>query len=893
MKKSQTIMILLVCLLFTLGMIQVDNHISYTVSERDVVQDSYNAIAVSTSKIKSNYKDGFISKTKAIIEFKFSINGFDNERKPGENHRLYIRPQNNLFVTPVYSFGKIREDEIDLENYSEEILPANSEIKVKFRIDFSTVLDSLKENGFYVTPTGDKIIKGEFEGLFIAGDTEPLSWNFGEIQKDHRFEFTDTDNDGIFECEVIIKTNDYRSIDEEGFAVWNLKKDISQYPQYSAQNILQESIYNMSLEELIDDIREDSTFMAGAKWHGVWTRDISYSIYLSLALIEPEIAKKSLLAKVNSDRIIQDTGTGGSWPVSTDRVVWATAAWEVYLVTGDKNWLNEIYTIIKNTLEADLQNALDNRTGLMFGESSFLDWREQSYPKWMDPKDIYASKCLGTNALHYKALLIMSDICNELGLDKNEYSTRAESLKNAINNYLWNDESGFYGQYLYGRLFDVISPKSETLGESLSIIFGIADQNRAATVIENLPVVEYGPPCFFPQIPNIPPYHNNAIWPFVSSYFTWAANRAGNQEAVEFGMKSIIRAASLFLTNKENMVASNGHFVGTEINSNRMLWSIAGNLAMTYRVIFGLDLTSAGIEFHPNIPISFKGKHVLNNFMYQKAQISVVVNGWGNKIKRILINGKEVSEAFIKSNSVGEYEVEIYLESNDEKKEINLVQNNFSPEIPDVVVKDNLLTWQNIPNAKEYKIVLNGVVNTSQKINSFTYADINNFAEISVIAVDSLGYESFMSEPVVIGTIKQQIVDPSEENKLNTIVGFTGSGYIQSTQIVNNEISFHIDFPSAGYYSIDFRYANGNGPINTNNACAIRSLYNNEQRVASIVLPQRGDKVWYDWGYSNAVIIKANMGNQKLSLRYEPINMNMSVIKNEAMIDAIRITLLK
>lgn len=893
MKKNRILLLIFFYFVFFTGMTEINNLISYQVQKNKVEQSQYTAVALSPTEIKSNYKDGFITRTSSIVEFKFSINGFDNERKPDENHYIHIHPNNNKYVTPVFTFGKTLDNERDLNDFSEEFLPNNSNITVKFRIDFQNVLKSFKENGFYITPTGDKIFEDEFEGLFLAGDTEPLSWNFGEIQKNDKYRLTDPDNDGIYECDIVFKTNDYRSIDEDGFAVWNLRKDISKYPQYSAGNLLQESIYNMSLEELLYDIREDSTFMAGAKWHGVWTRDISYSIYLSLALIEPEIAKKSLLRKVDLDRIIQDTGTGGSWPISTDRVIWATAAWEVYLVTGEKKWLKKIYTILKNSIEADYVNAFDKRTGLMYGESSFLDWREQSYPRWMDPKDIYLSKCLGTNALHYRALSIMSEICNELGLDGSEYLTKSQSLKKAINKYLWNDGNGYYGQYLYGRVFDVLSPKSETLGESLSILFGIADESKSKSIIENMPVVEFGPTCFFPQIPNIPPYHNNAIWPFVSSYFTWAAAKADNQKAVDFGLKSIYRAASLFLTNKENLVASTGHFEGTEINSNRMLWSIAGNLALTYRIFFGINLTTEGISFTPTIPSDYKGKNVLSNFKYHNANIKVVVNGSGNKISKAVINGKEVDEVFIKADAEGDYTIEIELECGSSNSKINLVVNKFSPETPNVVKKENMLMWDDIPNAKEYKIFVNGKIHSKQTINRFVVNDNHKFAEVSVIAVDSLGYESFMSEPIIISNDLENLTKPDNENILTEIKRYTGNGYVQSTQISNNNINFDIEIPVSGTYAIDFRYANGNGPINTNNACAIRSLYLDDKFTASIVFPQRGDKIWDDWGFSNSVLIKLDKGNHNFTLQYDPINMNMNVKKNEVLIDAIRIIRVK
>ena len=61
----------------------------------------------------------------------------------------------------------------------------------------------------------------------------------------------------------------------------------------------------------------------------------------------------------------------------------------------------------------------------------------------------------------------------------------------------------------------------------------------------------------------------------------WLASKAKNETAVQFGMNAIYRQVLHYsLTNKENMVADNGHFDGTEINSYRMLWSIAGDLGV-------------------------------------------------------------------------------------------------------------------------------------------------------------------------------------------------------------------------------------------------------------------------------------------------------------------------
>ena len=236
---------------------------------------------------------------------------------------------------------------------------------------------------------------------------------------------------------------------------WELTRDISRFASYSAPTTLEEAVYNMTLQECEIAVEPDSTLRTGKEWGGVWTRDISYSIILGMAQVNPECSMKSLMRKVNSrGRIIQDTGTGGSWPCSTDRSVWVLAAWEIYKVTGNSQWLHTIYPIVKASLSDDLAMVRNPHTGMFKGESSYLDWRKQEYPVWMKPIDIYNSENLGTECIHSAAFNILSEMENMLGdADKAaEYASVAAQIADGVNKYLWQEECGYYGQYLYGQI---------------------------------------------------------------------------------------------------------------------------------------------------------------------------------------------------------------------------------------------------------------------------------------------------------------------------------------------------------------------------------------------------------------------------------------------------------
>jgi glycogen debranching enzyme len=464
---------------------------------------------------------------------------------------------------------------------------------------------------------------------------------------------------------------------------WKLEKDISGYPVYSSPQIIVDALYNRALEELTLDGRPDGALMAGEKWPGVWTRDVSYSIILSLAVIAPDASKASLMAKVKDGIIIQDTGTGGAWPVSSDRMVWALAAWEIYTVTGDKKWLADSYQIIKKSAQADRSVVLDNNTGLMRGESSFLDWREQTYPRWMDPKDIFTSINLGTNAIHYRTNILLADMARLNGEPSEPYLKNAAALKAAINKYFPVKGKGYYGQYLYGRNFLSLSPKSEALGEALCVLFDIPDKKVQSEIIGHTPVTEFGIPCIYPQIPGVPPYHNNGVWPFVASYWAWASAKTGNYSSVESAFASIYRAAALFGTNKENFVASTGTHEGTEINSSRQLWSVAGNLALIYRVLFGMEFYPDKLVLNPFIPESYGGVRTLKNFKYRDAILTIKISGSGNKIRSASIDGVPLKKAEIKSIITGAHVIDIFMtEDSVQPGNINMAAFAVAPETP-------------------------------------------------------------------------------------------------------------------------------------------------------------------------------------------------------------------
>lgn len=637
-------------------------------------------------------------------------------------------------------------------------------------------------------------------------------------------------------------------------------------------------LYNLAIEEMVKDIEPDGTWRTGELWPGVWTRDISYSTILSLAHYEPDVCLTSLMCKVDSlGRIIQDTGTGGSWPCSTDRLIWIGAIWELYNQTGDIEWLEEIYPIVRRSLYNDFVSVYDGETGLFRGESSFIDWRVQSYPTWMQPVDISQSECLGTNAVFYKAIMSASMMAQMLGYEQEalDFLHRGADLADAINENLWMEDKGYYAQFLYGRQHKMISPRSETLGEALCILFGIASDEQAESIMKNMPVSEFGPTIFWPQIASQGNYHNNAIWPFVTSYYAVAASETSNQAALELALKSNMSFAAQYGTNYENMVSSTGE-PNTLLNSPRQLWSVAGYLGMYQRIIFGMWFWPEGIYFSPVIPASMPGLRTLEGWKYRGMTLDISVYGTGSKVRKFKLDGKELKEPFLDAHLTGHHKVEIDMVPEDYYAEPGTVNVGKYTTAPDNTVatltEDSVLEWLPVAGAAEYVVYRNGKEFARTPADSVSVA-LDQSGEYTVVAVDAEGISGFMSEPIMKFE-EREVVVGYREMVLNNSKG---------TQTV-----FNVKVNDPGLYAIDFEYSNGNGTIDTYNKCAVRTLYIDGERADVAVFPQRGDS-WEDAGWSNTAKVYLSEGRHTVQLKYEHENVNMNILVDEAVLHCIRL----
>ncbi|MBX3234439.1 MAG: hypothetical protein KIT84_09400 [Labilithrix sp.] len=695
---------------------------------------------------------------------------------------------------------------------------------------------------------------------------------------------------------------------------------------------------------------EGGCFETGRKWNYVWTRDTAYAVDLGLAWVDPIRARNSLAFKLSKRRdgtdmqIVQDTGTGGSYPVSTDRSVWSIGAREVLQhLTGDARtkFRDDALEAAKNTIAHDRATVFDESDGLYRGEQSFLDWREQTYPGWANPDLVHIgmSKALGTNVGHLSLLDLAAELAEETG-DAEAATTmqdRAKALRAAIRTRFWLPEDKQLSTYITTQLDPSPVRRFDLLGTSLAVLFDATSPDEAKQAIASYPTLSKGPPVVFPQQKETPIYHNRAIWPFVTAYWVKAAKKVGNERAFEEGIKSLVRGAALNLSNMENLeVVTGTHWVedgaysGPVVNSQRQVWSVAGYIGMVNGSLFGVSLEKGGVRVQPFLTRGLRAmfpnakKIALNDVVVRGKKLSVVLNLPDDA--QVSAGGAYVIED-IRFNSVPPEEGGFIADSR--LKERNLVEVDFAlPTAPPAALKviGDVSDYRSIYAPRTPSIAsltLDGgkvVVNAdfanevpaeitwsvyrdgarvATGLGAFTKTwkdqDTNGDATPShcytiETRFGSSGNLSQHAKPACFWSSNPQnrITSKYVGTRDVTVTGGTVvDGHTTDWGDAEDELAATFTATRSGAHLVQAVYANGAGPISTGITCAVKRVTVEEQPGGGVVgsgymmMPQRGD--WASWGESSFVRANLTTGKTyKVRFSHDAKSTNMSAFEHFA-----------
>lgn len=469
----------------------------------------------------------------------------------------------------------------------------------------------------------------------------------------------------------------------------------------SAQSLLGYA-YRLALSNLLDintvpyrPTDDTSGLMSGGKliqagpgYAGqAWTRDGAVNSWNAGSLLDPRAAANSLWAAVSRqpDRSFIITQDQQWW----DQVIWATAAWNHYLVTGDEAFLARACPAVTSTLARRRSENLNSAYGLFEGPAFFNDGIS-GYPA--PPADVTESQgsfvgsypaarsimTLSTNCLYYDAYRSAALMTIALGRPASEtagLSQAADALKIAVNQHLWNPATGLYGYFVHGDgpRAGQLDPTEEGAGLSFAILLGIASPAQAQAIMNKAHVQPRGMTGTYPSFPRYsdvqPGRHNELVWPVVQGFWADAATVAGHVSRFESEVLALARLASASGQFAEIYHARtgavdggwqtvSGGFPPSRWESEpHQTWSATAYLRMIHSGLFGMRLTTAGLTLSPTLPRGF-GDVTLSGVGYRGASLTIALHGAGNVIGACRIDGAPAEPA-IPASLTGAHTIDI------------------------------------------------------------------------------------------------------------------------------------------------------------------------------------------------------------------------------------------
>ena len=653
--------------------------------------------------------------------------------------------------------------------------------------------------------------------------------------------------------------------------------------------------YAMAVRDVWSCCNEAGLLTAGASWNTVWTRDIAFAMALGADFVAHDACRRTLVSRVRNGVIIQDTGTGGGWPVSTDRVSWAMGAWASYLSGGGNDWLNYCINTIKATLDQDA--SVLHCTPLVPGETSFLDWREQSYPAGMSPAQIGETFALSTNVLHYICRRILARMLREAsrndeaaGVDR-----AADELGKAINAQFHRVNSSKYVMFLTAD--GLRDSHIDALGSALAVLSGLAG-DEASRVLQSLGRTAYGTPVFSPFKPELKEvYHNSAIWPFVEAFVMLAHVNQRNAGGVEFSAMCMLRSALLNATNKENFHARTGRAEDTVSNSDAQLWSAAGMLALFYHGVLGLRIDAETLTFAPCIPRSLSGTHCFSGLKVRDMTLNVRVTGHGAQLASVLINGQP-SAPSIPLSSHGHFDIVLQLESSAKEQgapgaQVNpSARNGLATPTWCEDATPSVLHWHPVPGASRYVISYNG--KTIRRVTKTTFhASYGPRIHYRAYRVQALGdgKSSALSLPLeYIAPGSRTISHP--ERIGDGSVSYTverAQAWLDTRPCTSITTYGKVSLP-AGSYGVRVCYCNATASLRDSDTCALRELWIDGRFFGVLVMPHNTEAgCWENYSLTAMLECQLPAGVHEFSLRYTPRCANMNGEINQCMVRQLEI----
>ena len=375
--------------------------------------------------------------------------------------------------------------------------------------------------------------------------------------------------------------------------------------------------------------------LAGLHYDRPWTRDATINSWNGVSLLWPSLARDTLESALIQDKHGLRIG-GQYW----DAVIWASGAWNHYLVTGDQGFLKTVFDATRTSLALADEREFDPEDGLYRGGACFMDgiagypdrylnpdW-SSGIPGWADRHpdtrhpsgEGFPAKALSTNLLYMNAWRLLPEMAAELGHEiAAHWIDRAEELRSAVRKAFWDPGNA--------RLRYLVDPwggcnGQEGLGWALAIVCGLLTDEESTGLVARAHVTAHGIPALWPDYeryaggdsPARYGRHGATVWPHVNAFWAEACATAGSRAA---GWRELELLAGK--VDRDDHFAEIYHpdtgrrYGGEQEDSGvrairtwrsepRQSWCASGFIRMTTSVLFGAQPARDGLRFAPWLP---------------------------------------------------------------------------------------------------------------------------------------------------------------------------------------------------------------------------------------------------------------------------------------------------
>lgn len=397
---------------------------------------------------------------------------------------------------------------------------------------------------------------------------------------------------------------------------------------------------------------------AGGGYEQPWTRDAATNSWNAASLLSPDQARNTLWSvcqRQDDDTLIVQQDN--QW---WDRVIWAVAAWNHFLLTGDHAFLADAYQAAVNTMRLNASRHRNPSFGLFEGPA-FMQDGIAGYPSppydpanpssfVLDHPHTDKLMCLSTNCVYHLAYGALAAMADALGRSGVAHRAAAARLRVAINRHLWRQNAGTYGYFIHGAgaSAGTLETYQEGAGLAFAVLSGVASPAQVRSVLATTHHEPHGVVNVWPSFARFdathPGRHNAIVWPMVVGMWGHAAAAGGNADLLARSLTdvAILTAADGHLWELYNAITGvedGGWQTGTHWPAQPdQTWSATGYLRMVHAALFGLTPEPDGLRLAPTLPADW-APVTLHNLRYRAMTADITLTGAGTQIAACTLDG--------------------------------------------------------------------------------------------------------------------------------------------------------------------------------------------------------------------------------------------------------------